>query len=491
MTDLPDVKLRALVNFPVAVTGRTAIDIEKVNGRYFIDLDVSDLVQNPTISAGDLPSSRLLVWNSAANTYQTVPAALAVTAGVASIDGHTGALDIGEGLQFIGDTLESSVKGEVEVSWFGTDYAAAVTARDLAITRGAELVFAAGAYNFGANQLDLAFNNLKVRARGDVTIRGTHANSVLHYSDIAFGCELGRSGGRITVEGTGLYGIELIGPDHGYFRARCTGATSKAFRIRSGVASEFHDLTVSVNEPGGFVTIPVNGISIEKFSDAYGLVTNCIFYKPIIEGVSGEGILNSGGGENLLFIGGPSEGGNTYGYAESYPARNNTLIGFDCEANTVSDFYLGGIGTQLINCRGTSNGSAQSLVLDNASNIINGGAFRTIAVALGHKQNILFNAAFGVSFTDAGIDTITFGMRDESVDPAVYQPAKFGRLLKRKCTVAELPTDAAQGETGYATNGRAFNGTGTLEGAGLGTGVSVEYNNTKWNITGTNVTVSA
>lgn len=109
MTDLPDVKLRALVNFPVRVTGRVATSIEKINGQWYIDHDVSGLVQNDNISADEVAQSRMTIWNSVTDAYETVPYALAATSGVSSIDGHNGALDIGDGLTFNGDTLEVDV----------------------------------------------------------------------------------------------------------------------------------------------------------------------------------------------------------------------------------------------------------------------------------------------------------------------------------------------------------------------------------------------
>jgi hypothetical protein len=57
-------------------------------------------------------------------------------------------------------------------------------------------------------------------------------------------------------------------------------------------------------------------------------------------------------------------------------------------------------------------------------------------------------------------------------------------------TVAGLPTGAA-GTLAFATNGRAYNGAGTLEGAGAGTGVLVSHNGTAWKVAGTNQTVVA
>ncbi len=57
-------------------------------------------------------------------------------------------------------------------------------------------------------------------------------------------------------------------------------------------------------------------------------------------------------------------------------------------------------------------------------------------------------------------------------------------------TVASLPAGST-GDTVFASNCRVFNGAGTQEGAGLGTGGLVTYNGTAWKIAGTNVTAVA
>lgn len=107
MTDLPDVKLRALTNFPVAVTGRAGINVVKINGRWYIDLDVSGFVQNSNIPVDQVANKWITIWDETLNSYQNVPYSLVATAGVASLAGKAGALDIGNGLIFTGDTLET------------------------------------------------------------------------------------------------------------------------------------------------------------------------------------------------------------------------------------------------------------------------------------------------------------------------------------------------------------------------------------------------
>jgi hypothetical protein len=103
---MPDVKLRAMVNFPARVTGGTAIDIEKASGAFTINFDVSGLVQNPNISEAEVGQCWSLVWNKTTNAYEMVPFSLSATSGVSSIDSKTGALDLGDGLEFTGDTLD-------------------------------------------------------------------------------------------------------------------------------------------------------------------------------------------------------------------------------------------------------------------------------------------------------------------------------------------------------------------------------------------------
>lgn len=64
-------------------------------------------------------------------------------------------------------------------------------------------------------------------------------------------------------------------------------------------------------------------------------------------------------------------------------------------------------------------------------------------------------------------------------------------IRSRAYTVAALPSPGVAGRQVWASNGRAYNGAGTLEGAGAGTGVLVTDNGTAWKIAGTNQTVQA
>lgn len=66
-----------------------------------------------------------------------------------------------------------------------------------------------------------------------------------------------------------------------------------------------------------------------------------------------------------------------------------------------------------------------------------------------------------------------------------------GGLFHGSFTVGTLPAGVAAGNTAYASNARVFNGTGTQEGAGAGTGGLVNYNGSAWKLAGTNTTAIA
>lgn len=105
MNDLPEVKLKTVVNFPAKVIGGTAIGIEKAAGQYTIRTDYSNIQEVANLTSDEVRDSRNLVWNKVTNSFVIAPYALSATAGVASIDGNTGALEIGNGLAFNGSTL--------------------------------------------------------------------------------------------------------------------------------------------------------------------------------------------------------------------------------------------------------------------------------------------------------------------------------------------------------------------------------------------------
>jgi hypothetical protein len=108
LTDLPDVKLKALVKFPVAVEAGAGIGIDLTAGTYTVSRDDSLIQRVSTVSSDDLPNQRQIIWDSIRNEFSSVPFALSATAGVASLGAQTGIIDLGFGLSMVGSTLKST-----------------------------------------------------------------------------------------------------------------------------------------------------------------------------------------------------------------------------------------------------------------------------------------------------------------------------------------------------------------------------------------------
>ena len=75
MTDFPDLKIKALVNFPANATGGAGIDIETVNGNFVVDLDYADFAP-PVGGISDPAHQTVLLWNSVTQQYALTPVSL-------------------------------------------------------------------------------------------------------------------------------------------------------------------------------------------------------------------------------------------------------------------------------------------------------------------------------------------------------------------------------------------------------------------------------
>jgi Major tropism determinant N-terminal domain len=78
-----------------------------------------------------------------------------------------------------------------------------------------------------------------------------------------------------------------------------------------------------------------------------------------------------------------------------------------------------------------------------------------------------------------------------TTDPGAGNLSVGGTAQVGSYTVAALPAPGTPGRMAFASNCRMFNGTGTQEGSGAGTGGLVVDNGTAWKIAGTNVTAIA
>src|SRR4051812_19706151 len=69
MTDLPSMKIKAMVSFPANALGGTGIEVDKANGNYVIGLDYSEFAFQGTLP----PNTNTLVWDPVTNVYMLVP----------------------------------------------------------------------------------------------------------------------------------------------------------------------------------------------------------------------------------------------------------------------------------------------------------------------------------------------------------------------------------------------------------------------------------
>jgi hypothetical protein len=75
MTDFPDLKIKALINFPTTTTGGAGVDVTNANGNYVIDLAYDDFAP-PVSGVSDATHQTILVWNTATGQYTLTPISL-------------------------------------------------------------------------------------------------------------------------------------------------------------------------------------------------------------------------------------------------------------------------------------------------------------------------------------------------------------------------------------------------------------------------------
>src|SRR6187397_315241 len=90
MTDLPNLKLMALVPFPARVNGGVGIDVDKDHGVYTIDMDWSEFATQTALPTN--PTNNVLTYDTSTDSYIMIPSSLlgGTTAGIADapVDGR-------------------------------------------------------------------------------------------------------------------------------------------------------------------------------------------------------------------------------------------------------------------------------------------------------------------------------------------------------------------------------------------------------------------
>lgn len=148
-------------------------------------------------------------------------------------------------------------------------------------------------------------------------------------------------------------------------------------RVQGCILATFDNVICSTNHQL-MTNRPQNGIVIEANPvDGFRATANT-FINPIIEGMTGDGIANLAG-DQQVFIGGTSENNGGNGITSAASTRNNTYFGSSFESNLgFADIFEAGNGNKYINCAST-----RLAYIDNSSLFaeINGGLFELITTA--------------------------------------------------------------------------------------------------------------
>lgn len=175
--------------------------------------------------------------------------------------------------------------------------------------------------------------------------------------------------------------------------------TGKALETHWSVLGTAINFRVSVNE-GAFGTRPTNGIYLDE-RGVGEQTTAWSFIDPIVEGVSGDGIVLANASTNV-FTSGTSEGNRGRGVLIGAASANNTIIGMDNEVNTGDDFTDNGIRNSFINVLSAKIGSGSGMMrIGNTSvgSSIIGGRFNSIRIEAGATDALVDHAGYNLEGT--------------------------------------------------------------------------------------------
>lgn len=199
-----------------------------------------------------------------------------------------------------------------------------------------------------------------------------------------------------------------------------------------------------------------------------------------------------------LTVGGASPG-NLVWNNTSLPRILASVINSETGSNAGSDFVLGRFndaGT-LIDLPVQMTRSTGQVVINNSAQIpkLSMGASTGSSSSDLSQHLALFSTSYGLGVTSSRLNYVVPSAAAHvfvinGVDAASIKATGVNPSAKTVAVILAL-TGMSAGDMIYATNGRAFNGAGTQEGTGVGTGVMAQYNGTAWKVIGTNITLAA
>lgn len=279
-------------------------------------------------------------------------------------------------------------------------------------------------------------------------------------------------------------GLYLTGTHRSVFRnLAARDVTGAGFLTEFAVANTYDSLSCS-GSTTGFVTQPATGLELGQIDGTHTSTASSII-TPIMEGVSGNGIVLSGAAGNVL-IGGTSENNGARGILVTSGSVRNTVKNLFMEGNTTEDVLDNGAGTVYENCIGEDLfhvGAAAS------NTVVTGGIVPVVTIDAGATSVSLTNVAY-TTLTDGGTGT---GVRSGNAEilPAglYYYRDGAGHNRVTLNTIGVYPVFTGRDNTNnlspvqfdsgvYVTTGNTYLGTSIASYNNIGTvanGVPAEY----------------
>jgi hypothetical protein len=251
----------------------------------------------------------------------------------------------------VGTNVGNKLAQTVSVKDFGAvgdgvadDTAAIQAARDymVAQTTPVTIIFPAGIYKYSVSP-NWANYDVSIQAEGMVRLRYTGTDNAVIIDGGA------TITSRYNVSFLGNFCVEATSAaKNGYFvraiqhskiegRVDGCGTTYAGLRVEFCVCTEF-SVRTTINQIGAWYAgaQPANGIYVTNRGDPLEQTTACTFINPIIEGVSGDGIVLDHASNNTI-IGGTSEGNTGLGILATANSTSNLIQSVDFETNTAGD----------------------------------------------------------------------------------------------------------------------------------------------------------
>lgn len=310
-------------------------------------------------------------------------------------------------------TVEDELRERVSITQFGcigdnqTDNTAALERvaaymrTFVGNARMPKVVVPVGVYRY-ATSPNWGIQGMTMEAQGGAVFKHTGAGN-------AFICDGGATGAgisRVQVRGnlrvvgnaSSRHAIYIRAVHHSFFEMSGRDVPQAILATFFTVCNEYRVKCTPTFEPG-FSVVPSIGILADK-RDLSEQTSACTYYNPIMEGISGYGIVLASAVQNTI-IGGTSEG-NGGGISVSAESEWNNIVGLDMEANSIDVNCLGSKNT-FENCLATTN-----LIINGTRNRVIGGTYNAINVA--GPRNMLADLDYsnaGGLLIDTGVNTIT------------------------------------------------------------------------------------